>query len=152
MRISAILAIFAGVRVQKPPKKGHFVDAESVSKTLKTFNLTTTNAIRMKLTTIVYLHESVNRKLLRSRNSVFWCNVSEFLDYIKNHHICHALPCVESLIKFCNNSMKTSQDVKIDCYASFWRSLKLEPKLLSSRNLPGLCNLWGFSFGAKLRA
>ena len=35
------------------------MDAESVRKTLKTFNLTTTNDILMKLTTIMYLYESV---------------------------------------------------------------------------------------------
>ena len=71
-----------------------------VRKTLKTFNLTTTNAIMMKLATIIYLHESVNRKPLRAKNSIFWRNAYEFLDYIKNRHICHALPCVASLVKF----------------------------------------------------
>ena len=64
-----------------------------------TLNLTTRNAILMKLTTIMCLHESVNQKPLRARNSVFWPNVYEFLDYIKNCHICHALPCIESLVK-----------------------------------------------------
>ena len=92
--------IFVGVRAQKPSKKSHFMDAESIRKTLKTFDSTTTNAILMKLTTIIYLQMSVNRKPLRARNSGFWCNVYEFLDYIKNHHICHALPCVASLVKF----------------------------------------------------
>ena len=29
----------------------------------------------MKLTTIMYLHESVNRKALRIRNSFFWLNL-----------------------------------------------------------------------------
>ena len=47
------------------------MNAESVRKTLEIFNLTTTNAILMKLTTIMYLHESVNRKALRARNSFF---------------------------------------------------------------------------------
>ena len=70
---------------QKPSKKGNFIDDESTRKTLKTFNLTTTNAIMIKLTTIMYLYESVNRKPLR--NSVFWRNVYEFLDYIKNRHV-----------------------------------------------------------------
>ena len=60
------------------------MNAESVRKTLKTFNFTTTNAILMKLTTITYLHESVNQKPLRARNSVFWLNIYEFLDFIKN--------------------------------------------------------------------
>ena len=54
----------------------------------------------MKLTTIIYLHESVNQKPLRAKNSVFRRNVYEFLDYIKNQHDCHALPCVASLVKF----------------------------------------------------
>ena len=62
--------IFGGVRTQKPPKKNHFMDAESVRKTLKTFNLATSNAIMMKLTAMIYLHEIVNRKSLRVKNSV----------------------------------------------------------------------------------
>ena len=53
VRISVILdTYFGGVRAHKLLKKGHFVDAESVRKTLKNFNLATTNAILMKLTTI----------------------------------------------------------------------------------------------------
>ena len=51
------------------------MDAESVRKTLEIFNLTTTNATLMKLTTIMYLHESVNRKTLTVRNSFFWLNL-----------------------------------------------------------------------------
>ena len=70
MRISAKLDHIRGIRAQKPPKKGYFVDAESVRKTLEIFNLTTTNAIMMKLTAIMY-HESVNRKALRARNFFF---------------------------------------------------------------------------------
>ena len=66
------------------------MNAESVGKTLKTFNLTTKNAIFMKLTTIMYLHECVNRKPLRARNSVFCRNAYSFLDYIKNRHLCYA--------------------------------------------------------------
>ena len=64
---------FGGVRAQKRPKKGHFVDAESVRKTLENFNLATTNAILMKLITIS-IFMSVNRKTLRARNSDFWLN------------------------------------------------------------------------------
>ena len=92
--------IFVGVRAQKPSRKGHIMDTESLRKTLKIFNLTSTNAILMKLTTIMYFHKSVNRKPFRARNSIFWRNVYEFLDYIKNRHICHALPFVASLLKF----------------------------------------------------
>ena len=60
LRILAILNHSGGVRAQQAPKKGYFVDAESVRKTLEIFNLTTTNAILIELTTIMYLHESVN--------------------------------------------------------------------------------------------
>ena len=67
--------IFGGVRTQQYPKKGHFVDSESIRKTLKIFYLITTNATLMKLTTIMYLHECVNRKALRGRNPVFWLNL-----------------------------------------------------------------------------
>ena len=56
MRILAILDHTGGVRAQKPRKKDYFVDAESVHKTLEIFNLTTINAILIKLTTIMYLH------------------------------------------------------------------------------------------------
>ena len=71
VRISVTLNHTWGVRAQKPPKKGSFVDAESVRKILETFNLKITNAILMKLTTIMYLHESVDPKALRARNSFF---------------------------------------------------------------------------------
>ena len=36
---------------------GHFMDAELLRKTLKIFNLTTTNAILMKLSTIMHLNK-----------------------------------------------------------------------------------------------
>ena len=53
VRILVILDLyFGGVRAQKLPIKGHFVDAESVRKTLKNFKLATTNTILMKLTMI----------------------------------------------------------------------------------------------------
>ena len=41
----------------------------------------------MKLTRIMYLHESVNRKPFGAKNSVFRRNVNEFLDYVKNCHM-----------------------------------------------------------------
>ena len=50
---------------------GYFVDAEAVRKTLDIFNLATTIAILMKLTTIMYLHESVNQKALRVKIHFF---------------------------------------------------------------------------------
>ena len=54
----------------------------------------------MKLTTIMYLHESVNQKAIRARNLDFWINFLEFLDYIKNCHICHALGGIAPPIEF----------------------------------------------------
>ena len=69
--ISAILYYIGGVRAQTPLKKGYFKDVESVRKTLDIFNLTTTNPMLVKLTTIMHLHESVNRIAPRARNSFF---------------------------------------------------------------------------------
>ena len=45
---------------KKTPQKGHFMGAEWVPKTWKIFNLTTTNATLMKLTTILYLRSTFN--------------------------------------------------------------------------------------------
>ena len=84
----------------KTSQKGYFMDAELVDKTLKIFNSTTTNAILMKITTIMYSHESVKQKPLRARNSVFWLNIQEFSEVIKNRHICYVLPCIASLLTF----------------------------------------------------
>ena len=75
VRISAILDHIEGVRAPKPPKNGYFVAAESVCQIFEIFNLTTTNAILIELGTIMYLHESVNRKAPRIRNSFFWLNL-----------------------------------------------------------------------------
>ena len=37
---------------------GHFMDAESIQETLKTFNFTTTDATLMKLTRDIYLNKA----------------------------------------------------------------------------------------------
>ena len=53
--LAKMLTIFdhiGRVKTQKPLKKGYFVDAEFVRKT---FNVTTTNTILMKLAMIMYL-------------------------------------------------------------------------------------------------
>ena len=50
-------ALFGGERAQKPPKMAHFMDAAPPRNNLKFYNLGTTNAIKMKLTTIMYLPE-----------------------------------------------------------------------------------------------
>ena len=55
VRILAILDPNGGVRAQKPPKNGYFVNAELVRKTLEIFSVTSTNALRI-------------------RNSFFWLN------------------------------------------------------------------------------
>ena len=66
VRISVILDhIWKGggrVKTQRPPKKGHFMDAELTRKTFKKSDLTTTNTILMKPTPIIYLHESCKLK------------------------------------------------------------------------------------------
>ena len=67
VRMSTILDQIRGVRIQKPPKKSYFVDAKSVRKTFEIFDLTTSNVILMKLTKIMYLHDSVNGKALRAK-------------------------------------------------------------------------------------
>ena len=48
-----------GVRTQKLPKKGHFMDAESVRKSLKIFNLTKDECYTDK-TYHNYLHKIFN--------------------------------------------------------------------------------------------
>ena len=45
--------IIGWVGPKTPPKRDHFMAAESIRKTLKMFNYTTKNAILMKLTTLV---------------------------------------------------------------------------------------------------
>ena len=50
--------IFGGVRAQKNPKMAQFMAAPSPLKHLKIYNLRTTNAMAMKLGTIVYMHET----------------------------------------------------------------------------------------------
>ena len=104
-------SILRGLRAQNLLRKGYFMDAESIHKTLKALNLRTTNAILMKLTAIMYLHWSINGKPLRSKNPVFWSNVNEFLDYIKIRHKCHTLLCAASPEKFfAQISWKTAQN------------------------------------------
>ena len=64
--------IFGRANAQKPPKKGYFMDAESVRKTLKTFKLITTNVILIRRTTIII--PKLEPKLLSWRNLLGLCN------------------------------------------------------------------------------
>ena len=64
--------IFGRANAQKPPKKGYFMDAESVRKTLKTFKLITTNAILIRRTTIII--PKLEPKLLSWINLLGLCN------------------------------------------------------------------------------
>ena len=82
VRISVILDYMWGSKGPNTYQKGP-LDAESVREMLKIFNLTNTNALLMKLSTIIYLHESVNRKALRTINSVFWINFQEIQTVLK---------------------------------------------------------------------
>ena len=52
--------VFAGERSQKLTKRSHFMDAALPQKHLKIYNLATTNAALMKLTTIMYLYKTCN--------------------------------------------------------------------------------------------
>ena len=96
--------IFGGVRVTKPPKLGHYMDAGSVQKTLKIYNLTITHAILIKLTTIMYLHATFH--------------LTKNWDYIKSPNICDAVPCNALLVKiwykldliWVSNPWKTTQN------------------------------------------
>ena len=52
------MGLFFGEQgLKSPHKKDHFMDAELVRKTLKIFNLTTTYAILMKLTIVMYFYK-----------------------------------------------------------------------------------------------
>ena len=73
----------------------------------------------LKLTTIIYLHESVNWKALRARNSFFWLNLIAPLVKYKLDNICGSIP------------WKTTQN-RFKIIATL-ASLNFEPKLLSSR-------------------
>ena len=77
----------------------------------------------MKLTTIMYLHESINRKTVRARNSFFWLNLISSL--------------AKLLYKldetWMSNPRKTTQN-RFKIIATL-TSLKLEPKLPSARVL-----------------
>ena len=101
--------IFGGDRTNppsippSPPKKkmGHFIDAALPQKQLEFYNLAATNAILMKLTTIMYVYSifhlakdwgasladctrTLTKKLWKwARNSVFWLNFLGFLRMYK---------------------------------------------------------------------
>ena len=93
------------------------MDAASPQKHLKIYNLRTTNAMKIKLTTIVYLHETfhlakdlgithrawegVAKKPLKKKpKTQFFGSTSwYFQDYIKNCNICDISPCTASLVK-----------------------------------------------------
>ena len=49
-----------GPYLEEKAPENHLMNAELVRKVLKDFKLTTTNAILIKLTTIMYLHEIFN--------------------------------------------------------------------------------------------
>ena len=59
-KFQQIRTIFGGERAKKPRKKGHLMDAASPRKHLKIHNLGTTNAMLMKVTTIMYHHKTFN--------------------------------------------------------------------------------------------
>ena len=58
LQIQEDRVILGGVRAEKSPKMGYFMDIPSPWKHSKIYNFTTTNAIKMKLSTIVHLFET----------------------------------------------------------------------------------------------
>ena len=91
-----------------------------------------------------------------ARNSAFWFNFYEFLDYIKIRHICHALPYIASLVKF------------VYKFCHIWGIIpwKNRSKIFATLTFEGLCfenccleetylgyvTLWSLLFGVKLGA
>ena len=57
-KFQQIRVIFWGERAKKPPKRAHFMAAALLRNNLKIYNFGTINAILMKLTTIMYVHET----------------------------------------------------------------------------------------------
>ena len=113
VRISAILDHIGGVRAQK----GLFRGCWMVCKILEIFNLATTNAILQKLNMNMYLHESVNQKALRARNSFSWLTL--FASLVK---LLYKLDNIWGSIPW-----KTTQN-RFKMIATL-TSLKLEPRL-----------------------
>ena len=60
VKISANSSHIYGRKGPETFKRGDFMDAVSPRKHLEMYNLTTTNATLMKLTTIMYLHKTFN--------------------------------------------------------------------------------------------
>ena len=90
VKILAKLDHIQGSKYPEPPKRA------SIRKTLKTFNLTTTNALLMKLITIIYPpHETVSQKPLRAKNLVSWLNFQELQITLKLSRMsCITLHCI----------------------------------------------------------
>ena len=105
--------VFEGERTQKLPQKDNFMDAESVRKGLKNFNLTNYECYTNK-TYQDYLHKIFNlvkiwgigckraytKSILEwAIKSASWLNFYEHSGSSNNHNICYALPHIESLAK-----------------------------------------------------
>lgn len=96
------------------PENGSSIVVDLVGKTLKIFDLTTTNVIMMKLTSGMCLHKishlvqkcGHNSKGVRGHrqktfykeleNQFFWLNFFTFSGEIENHHMWDALFCITS--------------------------------------------------------
>ena len=102
VKISARLNNIWGSKSPKHPKRGHFMDAQSIQKTLNIFNCTTTYAILMKVTTNMYLIKvfhftkswGVTHKVQRVKTLSKWAKKSIFglisaVAYLMHHLACH---------------------------------------------------------------
>ena len=128
------------------------MDAALPRKHLKIYKLTTTNAITMKLITIVYLHKTFHLKIKLERHpkgvrgrarktsekkpkiQIFGLISWNFQDSIKNRNIYHALPCTASLVKiFYKSDMTWGCDLQ--------KTTQKQPKILlfaATRNLENI--------------
>ena len=80
---------FGGVMAKKPPRSSLKSNFLLLQKHLKINNLPTTYAILIKLTTIMYLHETFN--LAKKLESFLGLICSNFQKYIVSFNICDVL-------------------------------------------------------------
>ena len=122
------------------------MDASSPRKLLKIYNLRTTNAMKMKLGTIVcvFMRPFILQKIWAlPLGSISWY----FPDYIKNHNICYTLPWTASLVRILYKSdmiwgcnlRKATQKPPFSWYENLWKFITWEPQTLWRWNLAGLC-------------
>ena len=71
-KFQQIRALFGRERAKKPPKRPHFMPVALPRKHLKIYNFGTTNGIKIKLTTIMYPHETFD--LANNLGVTYWAS------------------------------------------------------------------------------